>query len=157
MEKIKHVGYFVVVLVLAGVMVSGCGVPKNEHELLEEKYAKVQEEMVGFNEQVKKVQTDNVTLNDTVKKLKGEIKKLSEEKVAMKKENQKALAANKKLVAEKTKLLEEKKSAPEIGRDLGVCYSVVYNRLREYGIPIREPKDASKLSGKIIQLRISVI
>ena len=52
--KVFVVMCFSVILVL-----SGCGVPKSEHQILEEKYEKVQKEITEFTEQAKKVQEQN--------------------------------------------------------------------------------------------------
>jgi chromosome segregation ATPase len=87
---------------------AGCGVSKSEHEILEEKYAKVQEQMIGYNEQAKKIQTANMELSNKGKEMEAEIKKLSEEKDALTKENQ-------KLLKEKQSLEEALKKAKGVG------------------------------------------
>jgi len=108
MTKVKYIAICAVVSMAVG-MTSGCGVPKNEHEVLEKKYAKVQLEMKGFNSQAKKVQKDNEVLTKKVKALETEAKKISKENAEMKKKTQ-ALLKEKEALEKKLKEAVEKKA-----------------------------------------------
>ena len=61
----------------------GCGISKNDHEALQKKYTKVQQEMTDFNTQVKKVQTENTTLKSKMTTLEDQVKKLTSENKAV--------------------------------------------------------------------------
>lgn len=61
----------------------GCGVPRNDHEALQKKYTKVQQEMTDFNAQAKKVQTENTALKTRVTVLEDQAKKLTSENKAV--------------------------------------------------------------------------
>lgn len=99
------------ILIAMVLVLVGCGVSKSQHEVLEEKYAKVQKEITGFNEQVKAMQVENGSLKKEVEMFKDEIAKVTDGNDVMKKDYQKLLKENQILKREIAKKDEQIKKA----------------------------------------------
>lgn len=91
-------------LCVMALVITGCGVPKSEHKLLEEKYAKIQNDMVAFNDQVKALQIDNASQEKEIENLNGTVTKLTADNDALKTEHAKLTEENQKLKVELAKL-----------------------------------------------------
>ena len=93
--------------VIAAVALTGCGVPKEEHETLEKKYTKVQAEMAGFNQQVKEVQQKNASLGKEMESLQAKVRTLEGENADLKGKIRERESQITELVSQK-KILEKK-------------------------------------------------
>ena len=93
MQLVQYAVLFTVVLALVG-----CGVPKSEHQMLEQKYDKIQKEMSDFNEQAKKVQLENAFLKKQVKELEDHVNRLKEENEVIKAQYQKKVTEEKQTI-----------------------------------------------------------
>jgi len=91
MLKVVQLAQYAVLFTVVLALV-GCGVPKSEHQVLQDKYDKVQKEMSDFNEQAKKVQLENAFLKRQVKELEDQITKLKDENDLIKAQYQKVAA-----------------------------------------------------------------
>ena len=79
----RSLRYLVVIAVAVALV--GCGVPKSEHEQLEQQYSKVQAEIGKFNENVSKMQKENLALKDQIKELNAQIAKLEQKNAVVSK------------------------------------------------------------------------
>jgi len=83
-------------LITMVLAISGCGVSKLDHVALEKKYDRVQQEITGFNEQVKKMQEENISLRAENKALKEQLKGLTATNSTLKADNDKLTKESKK-------------------------------------------------------------
>jgi len=119
MRKVKCAVSCLVALTMVWGL-SGCGVPKNQYEILEQKYERIQKEMTSFNEQVKKVKNENEALVKQNAQLGEELRKTQqagktisqlEEQVRKLQQDNKAIAdKNQELDKQNEQLMETPKS-----------------------------------------------
>lgn len=91
-------------LCVMALMLAGCGVPKSEHKALEQKYVKIQNDIMAYNDQVKTLQVDNAAQEKELERLNGEIGKLTDENEALKRDHKKLTEEKQKLEVELAKI-----------------------------------------------------